>query len=183
MRGREQMSGAVDHDPVGAFGNPDGSRADLDVILRDFVDFGPRSGFGALATRASDAHARVIVGCLGAGKTVHMRRLQSFQAQQDSVYAGLPQQDALATEEVVKVCQWFAGRDLDEKWILLWNRATLRSVASHILRHRELKNYVQADERDEIEREYGHLLGDYRRPGPYTTNFAISSAPITRSTS
>ena len=93
-------------DPVGPFGNPDGSRASIERVLHDFVDFHGDPAFGALATRADDATSRVIVGRLGAGKTVYLRRLRSFQAQQESVYADQPQQDPPSTETIVKACQY-----------------------------------------------------------------------------
>ena len=77
-------------DAVGPFGNPDGSRADIEDLISEFVDFGGNPAYGHLATRANDSMVRVIVGKLGAGKTVYLRRLQDFQAHQDSVYAELP---------------------------------------------------------------------------------------------
>jgi hypothetical protein len=64
-------------DPTGPFGNPDGSRAPIENILNNFVDFHGNPAFGALATRPDDATTRVIVGRLGAGKTVYLRRLRS----------------------------------------------------------------------------------------------------------
>jgi len=78
-------------DPVGPFGNPDGSRASIENVLHDFVDFHGNPAFGALAAPADDATSRVIVGRLGAGKTVYLRRLRNFQARQESVYADHPQ--------------------------------------------------------------------------------------------
>ncbi len=36
---------------LGPFGNPDGSRARLERVIGDFVDFGGDQSFGALATR------------------------------------------------------------------------------------------------------------------------------------
>ncbi|MGH3255540.1 MAG: serine/threonine-protein kinase [Streptosporangiaceae bacterium] len=63
-------------DPVGPFGNPDGSRADIEDVISEFVDFGGNPAYGHLATRANDSMVRVIVGKLGAGKTVYLRRLQ-----------------------------------------------------------------------------------------------------------
>jgi hypothetical protein len=63
-------------DPVGPFGNPDGSRADIEDLISEFVDFGGNPAYGHLATRANDSKVRVIVGKLGAGKTVYLRRLQ-----------------------------------------------------------------------------------------------------------
>src|SRR5207253_11481549 len=91
-------------DPIGPFGNPDGSRADIEDVLDDFVDFSADPGYGGLATRADDSKVRVIVGKLGAGKTVYMRRLQDFQAHQESVYADIPQQSLPKTEVIVKAC-------------------------------------------------------------------------------
>src|SRR6266568_3586687 len=146
------MSRRYATDPVGPFGNPDGSRADIEDVLDDFVDFGADPGFGGLATRADDSKVRVIVGKLGAGKTVYMRRLQDFQAHQESVYADIPQQSLPKTEVIVKACQWFSGQVLVEKWMQIWERAIIRSVISHLLLHRDLRDRVPEDVREEIGR-------------------------------
>ena len=136
-------------DPVGPFGNPDGSRADIEDVISEFVDFGGIRPIGHLATRANDSMVRVIVGKLGAGKTVYLRRLQDFQAHQDSVYADVPQQSLPKTEVVVKACQWFTGSVLVEKWMQIWERAIMRSLASHMLRHPELRQQVHDEQPDE----------------------------------
>src|SRR5690242_21257756 len=99
-------------DSVGPFGNPDGSRADIDDVISEFVDFGGDPAFGHLATRANDSMVRVIVGKLGAGKTVYLRRLQDFQSRQDSVYADVPQQSLPKTEVIVRACQWFSDSEI-----------------------------------------------------------------------
>jgi hypothetical protein len=151
-------------DPVGPFGNPDGSRADIEDLISEFVDFGGNPAYGHLATRANDSMVRVIVGKLGAGKTVYLRRLQDFQAHQDSVYASPPQQSLPKTEVIVKACQWFSDRVLVEKWMQIWERAIMRSLASHLLRHPELRQQVRDEQAQEIEQSYGRLLGDFRRP-------------------
>ena len=151
-------------DPVGPFGNPDGSRADIEDVISEFVDFGGDPAFGHLATRANDSMVRVIVGKLGAGKTVYLRRLQDFQARQDSVYADVPQQSLPKTEVVVKACQWFSDSVLVEKWMQIWERAIMRSLASHLLRRPELRQQLRADQADEIEQSYARLLDDFRRP-------------------
>jgi hypothetical protein len=65
-------------DATGPFGNPDGSRAPIENILDNFVDFHGNPAFGALASRPDDATTRVLVGRLGAGKTVYLRRLRTF---------------------------------------------------------------------------------------------------------
>jgi len=151
-------------DPVGPFGNPDGSRADIEDVISEFVDFGGDPAYGHLATRANDSMVRVIVGKLGAGKTVYLRRLQDFQAHQDSVYADLPQQSMPKTEVVVKACQWFSDRVLVEKWMQIWERAIMRSLASHLLRRPELRQQVSDEQVAEIEHSYARLLDDFRRP-------------------
>ncbi|HEX6523497.1 MAG TPA: serine/threonine-protein kinase [Streptosporangiaceae bacterium] len=151
-------------DPVGPFGNPDGSRADLEDVLSEFVDFGGNPAYGHLATRANESKVRVIVGKLGAGKTVYLRRLQDFQAHQDSVYADVTQQSLPKTEVIVKACQWFSDRVLVEKWMQIWERAIMRSLASHLLRHPELRWQLRDEEAEEIEKTYARLLDDFRRP-------------------
>src|SRR6516225_1691476 len=151
-------------DPVGPFGNPDGSRADIEDLIREFVDFGGDPAFGHLATRANDSMVRVIVGKLGAGKTVYLRRLQDFQSRQDSVYADIPQQSLPKTEVVVKACQWFSDSVLVEKWMQIWQCAIMRSLASHLLRRPELRQQLRDEQADEIEHSYARLLEDFRRP-------------------
>jgi hypothetical protein len=151
-------------DPVGPFGNPDGSRADIEDLISEFVDFGGNPAYGHLATRANDSMVRVIVGKLGAGKTVYLRRLQDFQAHQDSVYADLPQQGLPKTEVIVKACQWFSDRVLVEKWMQIWARAIVRSLVSHLLCRPELRYQLRGEQAAEIEQSYRRLLGDFRRP-------------------
>jgi len=150
--------------PVGPFGNPDGSRADIEDLITEFVDFGGNPAYGHLATRANDSMVRVIVGKLGAGKTVYLRRLQDFQSHQDSVYATAPQQSLPKTEVVVKACQWFSDSVLVEKWMQIWDRAIMRSLASHLLRRPELRQQLRDEQADEIEHSYARLLDDFRRP-------------------
>jgi Protein kinase domain len=151
-------------DPVGPFGNPDGSRADIEDVISEFVDFGGNPAYGHLATRANDSMVRVIVGKLGAGKTVYLRRLQDFQAHQESVYADVPQQSLPKTEVIVKACQWFSDRVLVEKWMQIWERAIMLSLASHLLRNPELRPQVRDEEVEELEQSYTRLLEDFRRP-------------------
>jgi hypothetical protein len=151
-------------DPVGPFGNPDGSRADIEDLITEFVDFSGDPAYGHLATRANDSMVRVIVGKLGAGKTVYLRRLQDFQAHQDSVYADVPQQSLPKTEVVVKACQWFSDSVLVEKWMQIWERAIMRSLASHLLRRPELRQQLRDEQAEEMEQSYERLLDDFRRP-------------------
>ena len=149
---------------MGPFGNPDGSRADIEDVISEFVDFGGNPAYGHLATRANDSMVRVIVGKLGAGKTVYLRRLQDFQAHQESVYADVPQQSLPKTEVIVKACQWFSDRVLVEKWMQIWERAIMRSLVSHLLRNPELRPQVRDEEAEELEKSYTRLLDDFIRP-------------------
>src|SRR5580693_3235702 len=151
-------------DPDGPFGNPDGSRAGIEDLISEFVYFGGDPAYGHLATRANDSKVRVIVGKLGAGKTVYLRRLQDFQAHQDSVYADVPQQSLPKTEVVVKACQWFSDSVLVEKWMQIWERAIMRSLASHLLRRPELRQQLRDEQAEELEESYARLLEDFRRP-------------------
>src|SRR5260370_23598617 len=159
MAGRRRRLG-----PVGPFGNPDGSRGDIEDLISDFVAFGGAPAYGQLAPRAKDSMVRVIVGKLGAGKTVYLRRLQDFQSRQDSVYADVPQQGLPKTEVVVKACQWFSDQVLVEKWMQIWDRAIMRSLTSHLLSRPELRQQVRDEQIEEIERSYARLLDDFRRP-------------------
>lgn len=151
-------------DPVGPFGNPDGSRAPLDELLDTFVDFRGDRAFGGLATRPSDAMVRVIVGRMGAGKTVYLRRLQSYQHAQDSVFAGQIQQSVPSTEVIVKACQWFPTTYLTQKWMQLWRCAILRSLATHLLADPQLWNYLDEDQDRTLRRRFLDLLQDVMRP-------------------
>jgi hypothetical protein len=153
-------------DPVGPFGNPDGSRSDIEDLISEFVDFGGNPAYGHLATRANDSMVRVIVGKLGAGKTVYLRRLQNFQEHEESVYAEKLQQNLPKTEVVVKACQWFADSVLVEKWMQIWERAITRSLASYLLRQPQLRAQLRDDQAEEIEQSYARLLDDFRRPKP-----------------
>jgi hypothetical protein len=107
---------------------------------------------------------RVIVGKLGAGKTVYLRRLQDFQAHQESVYADVAQQSLPKTEVIVKACQWFSDRVLVEKWMQIWERAITRSLVSNLLRNPELRPQVRDEEAEELEKSYTRLLDDFIRP-------------------
>jgi len=132
--------------------------------LHRFVDFGDTALYGDLAIRPNDATVRVVVGKLGAGKTVYLRRLRDFQRRQDSVYADVPQQSLAATDEVIKVCQWYRPEVLEQKWKLLWKRAILRALSSHLLRAPELSPHVPRPMSGEIETMYSVVAGASRRP-------------------
>ena len=76
----------------------------------------------------------------------------------------MPQQSLPKTEVVVKACQWFSDRVLVEKWMQIWERAIMRSLASHLLCRPELRQQLRDEQAEEIEQSYGRLLDDFRRP-------------------
>jgi len=152
------------NDPIGPFGNPDGSRADLDEVIDEFVDFQGDHAYGALATRASDAMVRVVVGKLGAGKTMYLRCLQDFQNRSQSVYATPPQQSVPSTETVIRACQMFKSEVLSERWLQIWHTAILRSLVTHFLTQPTLKEYLEPEQVEELSQGYVGLLDPSRRP-------------------
>ena len=146
------------------FGNPDGSRADIEEVLKGFVDFGGSAVWGGLGMKSNDLSARVIVGRKGSGKTVYLRRLQAAADDQDSVYADHIQQSLPTTENIIKFCQFFEEHILTEKWMLLWHRAILRSVVSHLLNHPSLRQVVSIETMERLSEDYSELLRNFGTP-------------------
>jgi len=143
------------------FGNPDGSRASISEIQKDFIKFGGSSVWEGLATRSDDLTARVIVGRKGSGKTIYLRCLQAHASEQDSLYADQIQQSLPSTENVVKFCQFFGESVLTEKWMILWHRAILRSVLSHLIHSKKLSEYVDQDTVSKIRNKYKSIIRDF----------------------
>jgi hypothetical protein len=149
---------------MGPFGNPDGSRAALQDVLSHFVDFEDAPSHAALATPADDLSARVLVGKMGAGKTVYMRRFQAAAKKNLSLYADSIQEDLPSTESIVRICHWYRDAVLTEKWMLLWRRAIIRSLVTHLLCDKELAANVTEDEADLIWDDFGDLVRRSRTP-------------------
>ena len=76
----------------------------------------------------------------------------------------MPQQSLPKTEVVVKACHWFSDRVLVEKWMQIWERAIMRSLASHLLCRPELRQQLRDEQADEMKQSYGRLLDEFRRP-------------------
>lgn len=124
---------------IAPFGNPDGSRAAIEDVIQGFVAFGSSSEWGGLSTQDDDLTVRVIVGKKGSGKTVYLRRLQAYASNQPDLYADDIQQSLPSTENIIKFCQFFEEKILTEKWMLLWHRAILRSITSHLINSDRIK--------------------------------------------
>ncbi len=146
---------------VSPFGNPDGSRASIFEIQKDFVTFGGSSVWGGLATKSEDLTARVIVGRKGSGKTIYLRCLQAYASEQESLYADQIQQSLPSTENIIKFCQFFDEGILTEKWMILWHRAILRSVLSHLMHSHSLREHVDLARIEAIKNKYKGILRDF----------------------
>ncbi len=143
------------------FGNPDGSRANIDEITKGFVSFGSPAVWGGLSTPPDDLTARVLAGRKGSGKTVYLRRLQASAAGNELLFADEIQQDLPTTLQIVKYCQFFPDDPLTESWMVLWRRAILLSLISHLLCNRHLKEHVAADQRERLYRHFGDVVREY----------------------
>lgn len=145
-------------DTIGPFGNPDGSRADIEAVQKDFIPFWGSSVWGGLATEEDDLTARIIVGRKGSGKTVYLRRLHAFASNQHSIYADEIQRNLPTTETVVKFSQWCTEKNLTEKWMNVWYAAILRAIVSNLLHNPKLRPSVNSDEADKLTQNFAPLF-------------------------
>src|SRR5262245_19506333 len=145
------------------FGNPDGSRSDLQEVVENFVSFEDLPVSGGLGVRPDDLSRRVIVGAKGSGKTVYLRRLRAAASHNESIYADIVQQDLPATSNIVKFCQCFGARDLTEKWMQLWYCAIMRSLVTHLLHSKDLSHYLSEAQREELESYVPEIVPARRR--------------------
>ena len=148
---------------TGPFGPADGSRADLDDIRRDFVDFSGQPAVADLASSPGDRSARLIVGKKGVGKTIYLKRFHDNAHHEASVYAPpRVQHDVPATEDVIRVCELY-GRLAAEGWRWIWTRAIQRSLVSHIVGEQQLREKLKPDDVTALEHDYGSILARRRR--------------------
>ena len=133
------------------FGNPDGSRSDIQSILDDFVTFAIEDFGVGLGTRETDATARVIVGPKGSGKTMYLRRLRAAAAKNPGVFAADIQQEVPTTAHIVKFSSLFPVAEVTEKWSVLWGRAIERSLVSFLLCHRQVRDHLSAEQRADLQ--------------------------------
>jgi len=148
------------------FGNPDGSRAEINDLLDGFVKFNNEALWGGLALNEKASRARVIVGRKGAGKTLYLRRLHADATTDSAIYAEPIEQSLPQTEEIIKFCHWFPERFLTEKWMALWHIAIIRTVTQNLLYASQFKS-DSAELADLIDE---HNLYDILPPHKVTSN-------------
>lgn len=114
------------------FGDPDGSKADFDDMMVDFVVLDTRKFPTGISASEDDRTVRVIVGKKGAGKTVYLRRLRDSVRREDSLFASKISEDVPSTGSIVKFSQMFDTEQVTEAWQQAWRIALLRSAICHI---------------------------------------------------
>jgi hypothetical protein len=149
---------------AGPFGPPDGARADLDDIRRNFVRFRSHADRDDGETGPTIRSPRVIVGKKGVGKTVYLRQFQAAASDRDSVYADEVRHDVPATEDVIKVCELYPAELAAEAWQWIWRRAILRSLTSHLLHSEALRDRIDPGAKAQLTGEFAPLLGTFRKP-------------------
>ncbi len=120
------------------FGDADASAANA-FERSEFIEFTRRRFRSGLGMSATDGEARVIVGAKGAGKTIYLRRLQQGLSSKSGVYVDAWHNRPPATANVLDV--WSLSTSVDDcrrRWSLIWRRAILRSVASHLIKAKTL---------------------------------------------
>ncbi|HST34708.1 MAG TPA: hypothetical protein VLJ80_14435 [Solirubrobacteraceae bacterium] len=146
----------------GAFGVPDGSRAEIEVPT--FVELDPAIAQTGLISDPADRAVRVFVGKKGSGKTVYLRRFQAAANDEDSVYATGVDQNSPATDNVTKFSRWYRGGDITERWSMAWRIAVLRSLCSHLLFARALSSYGSIPDRKTLRRLAEEAMPDVGTP-------------------
>ncbi len=178
------------HRDLEPLGDPDGSRADIDDILRDFVGFGGQAVYGGVAVGDEElTRTRVFVGSKGAGKSVYLRRYQAFAhddparyANADQLYTAPISRHLPSTDMIIRVSHWFPIEVLTETWSLMWRRAIIRSLVSHLLRMPSLTQHVPDDALRELRDDYT-VLPRFRRPLSIHSQFrSIITASASRRT-
>lgn len=143
------------------FGDPDGSRANFDDVINDFVHLDRRRFPSGISTSEVDRAIRVVVGKKGSGKTVYLRRLQDSTRHEDAVFASKIYEDVPNTNSVVAFCHLFDKEKVTEAWQCAWRIALLRSAISHVT----CKTFFEADEAVDIlqnaSKEYPKFLKSY----------------------
>jgi hypothetical protein len=156
------------------FGNPDGARADIREVLHGFVGLHDEAFQSALGDPAEDLSARLIVGRLGAGKTMYLRRAFASAEADQATYADAIRNDLPRTEEIIDVTHRLQTSDPGETWSEIWRCAILRALATHLIFVPALRQAVPPIAVGHIEEDFRPLLGRPSAPrSPYDEVAAI----------
>jgi hypothetical protein len=152
------------------FGTPDGARADLKEIMESFVVIDDEAA--DLGDPSDDLSGRIIVGRMGAGKTLYLRRSQAFAANDRAIYADEVRSDLPSTQDIIQICHGYKSHLITETWTAVWRKALLRALASHLLHAAPLKGALSLEEQHELTEDYAALLGRPQAPRSPSTELA-----------
>jgi len=151
------------------FGKPDGSSDDIDQSRGAIVNFPPR--FGGISRSPADAKVRVVVGQLGSGKSLQLRRMQDYMANERNgaqVAIKVEASSELTTQSIQKFAELLKLRGGNtEDWKLLWRRAIIRSAITHLLFSDRFKDGLSADTRSRLLSKV-QFIGDPETPHKVT---------------
>lgn len=143
------------------FGDPDGSRADIEHLIQDFVSLDGKRFTSGIAISDSDRNIRLIVGKKGSGKTVYLRRLQDSAKKEESIFASKIAQDIPTTNSVMGFCQMFDTEKVTEAWQSAWRVALILSALSHVICKRFFSTHVDTNGLSTKLSRYGELIPNY----------------------
>jgi hypothetical protein len=148
------------------FGTPDGARANLKEIMDGFVGIDDEGA--DLGDPSDDLSARIIVGRMGSGKTLYLRRSQVFAANDHATYADEVRSDLPSTQDIIQVSHRYKSHLVTETWTAIWRKALLRALASHLVYAGHLSSALSCEEHERLTGEYAALLGRPQSPrSPY----------------
>ncbi|WP_404351717.1 hypothetical protein LG324_03235 [Phycicoccus jejuensis] len=152
------------------FGKPDGASDDINPSRNGIVRFPAR--FGGVARDPGDEKVRVVVGQLGSGKSLHLRRMQNHVAQDDSsgdLATDVETNSQLTTESVLKFAELLKLKGGNtEDWKALWKRGIIRSAATQILFSKHIQGGAGQDEGRQALRRHLRFLGNPETPHKVT---------------
>jgi hypothetical protein len=136
--------------------------------MHGFVGLADESFHAALGDPADDLSARIIVGRMGAGKTIYLRRSHAMVGGDPATYADAVRNDLPSTDDVVDLCHRYEPETVEEIWTAIWRSAILRALASHLLFAPRLRETVGFEARERLETDFSVLLGRPAAPrSPY----------------
>jgi hypothetical protein len=146
-------------DRLSPFGQPDGSFGAFADRQREVVSLPGR--FGGIGRDPRDADVRVVVGPMGTGKTLTLRRMRDIQRAEGASHATSIQGGGdLSTESVARFAKKTSNT---ESWTLMWRRSIIRSIHTYL--RTELRNHVDPEILVSLE-SYVDLLGTPGAPHP-----------------
>ena len=148
--------------PQRPFGSPDGSNTNLQDLIDNFIEMEALGSRDSPGSSAFGHSTRLLVGKMGVGKTVYLRRFQAAASDDDALYADDVRRDIPSTADVVRVCQLLLSHEVDEVWVRIWRRATCRAAISHLLRSPDLRERPEVRQLEAQVADYAKLVPEFR---------------------